>query len=471
MTGDLSDARMNALRIRNRILSGPGGLKAIERELSRMKRGGISAKEKERYDELRDNYKKLLEDYKKADDTLAERDEAFFGNLEERYNQQIEVVNQITEDINQEAERANAANEIQRRIATAMGRTSVFEGLYDRQIEITKKQIQRLQEEAASVVNDPEQKQQIEQQIAELEATIVETTLARVQAQIEQINNAAQRELQRVDLRERMLTATGQIGGRERLFRDREKIMERQMERLADALDDARKQGLDEVAEGLKLQMEELEVAIEENSRAQFMARIEEANAERQFQLQMLDLESRITTTKGELSGEVDQATLIRQAEARQKVLEAQRRDLEEFLDEAKDRDDEELVRQLTLQLKENELAILENSKQIKELNGTLNNTQTFTSRGWEQFRQATFTGMGGLMPNMQIPTGNILSAPGVAMPGSALSSQIFNLPGGSQLQGLVEKVNTNNININEVQEHVDPVWLSQVLAFSQTTQ
>jgi hypothetical protein len=49
----------------------------------------------------------------------------------------------------------------------------------------------------------------------------------------------------------------------------------------------------------------------------------------------------------------------------------------------------------------ENENAVIANTQSIEELNGHIDNSQSFNSESWEKFRVAIFDGMGGLLPRL----------------------------------------------------------------------
>jgi hypothetical protein len=240
--------------------------------------------------------------------------------------------------------------------------------------------------------------------------------------------------------------------------------MRRQTRDLEDQLRVAEVQKNSEVISTLTMQIEELKVAVQENSRAQFLAEIEEVQAKQTYRSSLNDLETRILQARGELSGNVDQAGLVRLANKRQGQLGDYRNELQELLSKARRRDDEEQERNLTLALKENELALLENTKQIKELQGAMT-VQSFTSLSWQQFRQAIFSGMGSIIPRYDIPQAH--------SGGMVMRDGLFQLKAGELVKTAKQQAPSKNVdvdvNLYQVKERADANEIAQTVVWAET--
>ena len=114
------------------------------------------------------------------------------------------------------------------------------------------------------------------------------------------------------------------------------------------------------------------------------------------------------------------------------------------------------------------ETALNENTKALKDLTGSL--TQTFTSTAWERFRQAVFDGNGGLMPQYSpyIPSfggGGVKKGDGIALLHDR--EVIFTPEQITALGGAAGGVEETHLHITSPVEKFDPVWASRQLAFA----
>jgi DNA repair exonuclease SbcCD ATPase subunit len=257
------------------------------------------------------------------------------------------------------------------------------------------------------------------------------------------------------------------------LIRDRIDNLQAQMDAVSDALSAAQSRGDDVLVRELQQALLDIQNQIIDSQIAIFQAYRDAANkAIQEFtrQIGLEDIRTRILQLQGEISGVIDQAGLIALAEARKTLLLGQRAEIETQLAGAQDRGDVVLIKELEEALLNNELALLENTKELLELNGQLGQPQGFTSTAWELFRIAVFNGMGGLMPQLQpfIPsmqTGGPVTQTGlhflhqgeyvIPPPGTTSSQQV----GG-------QTVNVGGISITEPMEVADPNTLANKIAF-----
>lgn len=118
----------------------------------------------------------------------------------------------------------------------------------------------------------------------------------------------------------------------------------------------------------------------------------------------------------------------------------------------------------LTDALLNNEAAIIDNSQQLKDLNG--NNDQGFSTYSWTAFRQAVFNGTGGLLPQYansipKMAVGGTIQREGLAYLHPA--EVVLNKQQAQQWNG-----NTGNVelHITNPTEVVDPTYLGNKLMF-----
>jgi hypothetical protein len=122
------------------------------------------------------------------------------------------------------------------------------------------------------------------------------------------------------------------------------------------------------------------------------------------------------------------------------------------------------LFRNLITALMENQVAVINNTSQLEELNGT--NAQEFNSTSWQLFRQAVFNGAGGLMPQFasmvpQMATGGIIQRDGL----------LYGHRGEKVVPAQVVRTGRAghgdvNVNIDNAGEVVDPLAVGKRIAF-----
>jgi hypothetical protein len=167
----------------------------------------------------------------------------------------------------------------------------------ERQRKILQDQADALQQElgrarkagATDLVRD------IENQIEDINTTIFESIQAELRTTADRINARAQRGLGRIDLAGRMLdavgavglggaaTATGVLPGRGALFQQRAEVLQTQRADLTSLRD--RAGGNIGLIQDLNDQLAELEVAIKENTKAAFQAKVDDVNSRANFSL------------------------------------------------------------------------------------------------------------------------------------------------------------------------------------------
>lgn len=173
------------------------------------------------------------------------------------------------------------------------------------------------------------------------------------------------------------------------------------------------------------------------------------------------DLRQRILQAQGEISGDLDEEAMEKLLNRRGDILRDQRQEIRRELRRARRRGDRERALELEQALLENELALLENTKALQDLEDSIKETFDFNSTAWQQFRFAIFDGMGGLLPQFQIPQ---ISTNGI----------ITNVPqtGAGSGNPVIPTTNNGdtNVYITEPMEVADPVALSNAIAFKLKT-
>jgi hypothetical protein len=222
----------------------------------------------------------------------------------------------------------------------------------------------------------------------------------------DKINATAQRRLGALDLAGRMLDALGVVGlrgvsggvSRASIFAGRGAALAAQQTQLQGVLGRARAtKGAEELVAELEDQIAELSVAIKENSRALFDARVEDVNSRAGFALNINDLNKQLIELDGQIAGNTDQAALLLKAQERGEILLKQGNELSALL--AETTPGTQQWQDLSIAVLENTIAQKQNTIATNELTGATAEPQTFTSSAWSRFREAIFTGMGQVLP------------------------------------------------------------------------
>jgi hypothetical protein len=283
----------------------------------------------------------------------------------------------------------------------------------------------------------------------------------RLTNRIERSDTRFGRRLSGLDLFDRMLAATGNIGlgGRTSILNARNNVLGQQIAALTEFRGRAARRGLTDVVDELNDRIAELRVSIQENTRALFEARVEEVNRRQSIIAGQTGARGRIAELQGQLgiiTGEEARTRMREQVRLAGEALVAQGVGLTSLLAVARRRGDQESIINLEQAILDNTVAQLENSLQLKELDGTLTGTQSFTSTAWQWFRTAIFNGSGGLLPQFQAPMGG-------SMPGSPVIPLSPSGRGGGTGPNIT--YGAENINIS-TEERVDPLALGNQIAW-----
>lgn len=439
------------------------------------------------------------------------------------------VVNRLratVDEINQTYDRADTAINQRFRPGEILGVHGTSVAKIDAQIANTQGRIGALQGalNEAVAIGDQESIYEIQTQIADLNNSIVELTAARLQAVVDEINQAAQRRLASNDVQQRLAqlgVAPSQVHGGFNIaalgrtnfaqlgqtLAARGDILRQQRDELQAQVGVALAQGNVRVWEELTAQIESLNVdlidntrAIRDNTDAAFQYRIQQAQQSSDFFLGLNSAAGAINDALGALSGVTDTATARSILDQRGDFLRSRgttdRTMLAELLNSvapgmvdlaqllglsgnalapfltnlaqngALDPNvfsdaQLEMIRDLMNSILSNEQALIDNTKAIKDLDGSV--SQTFSSTAWQMFRQAIFTGNTGLLPQYQIPqahTGALVTKSGIieVQAGEVVKTPAQQAAGGGD---------TYNVNITNPTETADTTYIGQKIAWA----
>ena len=365
-------------------------LKKVTNRIKALKKGGITEEEAPELRELVTMQVRLREQRVNIRDLHAQQ-------LQKIYEAQVARQQAIVDEINARADRDIGVQDIQRRMGEAVGNEGMIDAANQAARAIQQRQMGELQARvaAASRIGNTEMVNTLTAQIADLRTTIYESIQQELRDAAERINARAARRLSRLDLGTRMLDAVGAVGlgsvagvageqfSRGGLFAQRGATLQQQQGELQGLLGRAGAAGNIALVQELTDQLAELEVAIQENTKAYFDARFEDVNTRSGFALNVNDLKKQIVELEGQIGDQVDQTAIANLLAERGNILAGTRVELEALLLEAQRTGNQQAVNDLTVALLENTVATLQNKQAIDEANGLMKDPQTFTSSAW----------------------------------------------------------------------------------------
>jgi hypothetical protein len=411
--GEAFEARseLNQLRRTGRLLNRQNrfvgrALGAVGDQIRGIRRGGVDEDEEADLQDLLTQQRNLTERRRNIRGRLGE-------NLRARFEAQQRVIETALERDLRGSNRDLRSNELAQRIAQAFGRGGGV-NFIDTQISLLNAQIPIIQAamEKAKAQGNTALVDQLQDQIGDIDAQINELVAQRMQTQIDEVEKRFGRAEAGLGLRERLLTALGKVGlggGMGGILAERGALMAQKRDELIALRAQATLEGNTGAVETLTDQIEELGVQIVENTAAIFQARIEDVNRAQQTAGNLSATRSRIIELQRELgiiTPEQAQGLLSQQLQIQRDALIQQQAGLQQLLNEAIAAGNDAAITDLTQQMADNELALLENTMAVKELDGSLNETQSFSTTAWQWYRTAIFNGSGGLLENFTPPIG-----------------------------------------------------------------
>lgn len=444
--------------------------KALASVKARLKKGGLSTDRRERLEALQVNLAGRLDDVNAG----------IASNIEARYQQQIALQQSFVDEINAKATAQTATNDIFKRMASALGNNEWLAQINAKQRDILAEQANALEGRiaAASGAGATELANQLGQQVADIRTQIFESIQQELQDSIAAINDRAQRRTGRLDLFNRMADALGVVGSAARaslggesfsrsdIFRERGAALEAQRSGLQGALRQAGVQGNVGLIQQLTDALVELDVTIQENTKAAFNAKVEDLNNRTGFASDVNDLNKQILELTGQISGQIDSAGMLANAQERMAILQGRANELQALYNEAVASGDIQAQQDLRKALLENQVATLQNTQALNELTGATADPQTFTSTAWEWFRNAIFNGMGGVLPQYQVGA----AAAGMASANAVGQTGFQGFTAGSSTSTTTSNGLTANVTINEAGRPIDPTEVVGAVGFAMKT-
>ena len=389
-------------------------IRRAQRQVSRqLRRKGLSVEARER---LRTEQTNLDQMYADADQRVADNLQSIYDAQQAYVQAALEAQQKFVENINNRYERALGGVERAKRMADALGLdTSVFaqqsRDLLTGQMQELQGRVQSLRSVGGEEANKAADA--LQDQIEDLRVQIFESIQQSIADAADRINQTAQRRLGRIDLAGRLLDAMGTVGmggaaslfgsgetfSRGGLYAQRQAAYQTQRAGLVGVLGQAQGQGNVKLIQDLTDQIAELDVTIQENTKAYFDARFDDVQSRRSYSQSVDDLKIRIIDLKGEVTGFTDTAAKLAIIQKDANELQETHNKLQELYNEAVAAGNQEGMEKLTIALLENEAATWENTKAFNEASGAMQDPQTFTSSAWSWFREAIFSGMGQVLP------------------------------------------------------------------------
>jgi hypothetical protein len=368
---------------------------------------------------------------------------------------------------------------------------------------------------AAEAAGNADDVKTIKDKIADLQSGIAQLTVDSLQANIDDINNAASNALGLNDVTQR-LTALGITGGQaatgsynlaalgrmdysgqQQALQQRGGILTTQLAGLQGALGQAQAAGNVAAIQALTLQIAGLQAdvvdnakAIRDNTDAAFAYKVQQLQQTSDFKLALNTGAAAINDALGALAGVTDTATQTLLLQQRQATLtdrsKTDRGLLSELLGGLASSDlatlsgnalakyltenapgwldpnvfdDAQLdtIRTLTQAIEDDEKATLDNTKALADVSTSV--AQTFSGAAWSMFRQAVTNGNGGLLTpyaNSTVSAGQMAGMSTASLTAAGAASSTAGAATGDQ---------TYITNITTPSEVLDPIYVGQKIA------
>jgi hypothetical protein len=109
----------------------------------------------------------------------------------------------------------------------------------------------------------------------------------------------------------------------------------------------------------------------------------------------------------------------------------------------------------------DNEQAVQQNTQSVRDLTQT--QTQSFSSSAWQLFRQAIFTGSGGLLPQYRVP---MMASGGTILTDGMIYAHAGEILPARVTRDLTQRDGDTIVNVTSPTEVLDPGYVGTVLAF-----
>lgn len=492
----------NLERVYGDLVSERGVIMRTLREITeRLRRGGLERGERQRLEGFRRNMHERLV---ALDGQIAE-------NLQNRFDAFTNVIEQITNRAEERLRRRTEAIERSERLAGIIGPNAAAAFGIDpatlarQRQEALQAQVEALRQAQKRAAFEGRQDlvKQLDDQIADIQLQITEAAVAGIQGQVQVINDQAARRQGALDRRGRLADLLERAGNPQAAFAERGAILQGQRSSIEGQIGELRQQqkiasaqgmtGLvadldDQIAE-LETQLAENTAAIAANTIAARQAAIDAITNRQQFRGGVFGGLQGLLQALAANTGNLDldrMRDLIRAAGGtlsqtgqglRQQLVEGFGIDLRgldpthladalshlnfDQIEAGFSVDQRQQFEALIQAIIENATQLEANTTQLEELGNSLA-PQTFSSSAWRIFRQAIFTGMGGLLPEYASPIPH-MQAGGIAMSEGAYWLHPGEVYRPSDWGGGGDKY---SIEINEAGGPIDVPYLASRLSF-----
>lgn len=419
-------------------------------------------------------------------------------------------VSKDVDEIQRQMDRKLSGLDLQGRIFAALGRTEDLGAISQARVATINEEISRLAEKRAVALSHGfyDLAEQISDKIADLQTTIVEVTASALNDAVDQVNNAASRRSGQLDLQDRLANLKQAAGNFAGAFDDRAGILaargqniQSQRDQLNNLLTIAALQGnegqvkslTDQIAE-LDVQLQENTAAIASNTVAARQAAIDRILGRGQFQGGVFSGLSGIVSAFSQLNGTQNigqlQTLLQQSAQVLKQTGEGLASQLTAYGISIAGMTPQELVAtlsrlnydQIEVGMTEdqrqqfeslidavisNAQATVDNTAQLQDLTGQT--TQSFSSTAWQMFRQAIFTGSGGLLPQYSIPqmdSGGVVAKSGLF--GLHAGERVLD-PAANKKYEDKKDGDTHIWQITSPTEVADPDYFAEVMSFKRS--
>lgn len=454
-----------------------GALTRVNNELRRVKNDkSLSQSQKDKLtQQLTGQRNQLLTNLDDIDKQIAD-------NIQARYEAQLAEQQAFVDEINNRHQRTGAALDIQKRIASAIGNTDMLSAINQSVASNLAAQANELEGRisAARAAGATDLAQQLEDQVTDLRTQVFEAAQQAVRDAVDSVNKVAQRRLTHLDLFGRMADALGVVGNavgvnvggevlsRSGVLAQRGATLEAQRGGLQGTLRRAEAAGNMGLIQELTDQLAELDVTIAENTKATFDARVSEVNSRHDYSTSMIDLQLQLLDLQGTMSGVVDVEQKRQLIEQRGQDIASKGIELQALLNDAISNGNMQAQNDLRKAILENTIANTQNTQTLNELNGTVNQPQTFSSTAWQWFRTAFFNGVGGILPTYDVP---MAQAGPVGINSGIYNASTFAPSGYSDNEPADRPITgIENLTINEAGGPIDTVELGGTVSFAMST-
>lgn len=419
----------------------------------------------------------------------------------------------------------NASVNVKTQIAQILGQSGAITNLTRQSLDLANEEINALNGALANTT-DPDLRKRITDRLAELSVTVTDLTAQLLQAAIDEVDRQAAATERTLGLRERLSNlrerggdVLGAITQRQQISSDRVASLQDQRQRYAVLLMQAMLQGNEGAVRDLTDRIADLDVTIQE----EIAANRDLTYAYRQAAVDIITGQSTRSTgligaargilqNLSEILGQpitayllrlaADTAAILREEAARiintvnesllrgeftgdaasviMQLLSAFAAGPEQFarvlatlapviasLEATMSDAEREAFQRLIQAMLDNTTATVDNTRETRDLTDSMVNPQSWASSAWQWYREAIFNGMGGVLPQYNMPGLNTTSSPAIVNPNSIAPTFVSNLPNFNRAGRIGVREGDLNITVNSGEGPPDVQYLANRIAFA----